>query len=247
MHTVAIVLPLYKTHPSDSEILAINNNFKILIHYTKYIIVPKGFIADEYGDIFKSNKILYLAPHWFRSLNSYNSLMLTEMFYKLFIDYDYILILQPDTLVFRDELKEWCTKGYSYIGAPWPKGKFVHPFSFRGHNFLNKLFPFLNKPKKCFVGNGGLSLRNVKKCILILQKYFLAVKFWSSQEDYFWAYYLNDNGMNFSIPSEIEASKFALELEADQYYLKNSSQLPFGCHAYERYSTDFWKKIIQNI
>lgn len=247
MYSVAIVLPIYKIKPTIEEIFAIENNFKKLNNYPKFIIAPEGFIHKEYGDILDKCKIIYLAPHWFKSLSSYNRLMLTKMFYKLFISYDYILILQSDTLVFRNELSEWCSKGYSYIGAPWPNGKFIQPYSFFGSEKIYKLLPILNRPKKCFVGNGGLSLRNVKNSIMILKKHLLAAIFWSSQEDYFWAYYCNDNGINRTTPSEIEASRFSTELEADHYYLKNGLNLPFGCHAYERYTVEFWKKIIQKM
>lgn len=243
MINVAIVVPLYKIHPSPQEILAINNNLAILKDYPKYIIAPSGFISEEYGDILKLSKIIYLAPHWFKNINSYNRLMLSKKFYKLFKNYEYILILQPDALVFHDELIEWCTKGYSYIGAPWPQGIFVHPYYFKGLNLIRKLFPFFNKPKKCYVGNGGLSLRNVKESILILQKHFLTVKLWSANEDGFWAYYFMSNDGNYSLPSEIEASRFSLELEAEQYYMKNGCKLPFGCHAYEKDNV-FWNKVL---
>ena len=239
MLTVAVVIPLYKTHPSSQEIYALNNNFTILKDYPRYIIAPLGFDITEYGDLLKTCKILYLAPHWFKSLSSYNRLMLTKMFYKLFIKYDYILILQPDALVFRDELKDWCAKGFSYIGAPWPQAKFVPPYFFHGYKMLRKILPFFNKPKKCYVGNGGLSLRNVKRSISVLQNHFFAVKIWGSQEDYFWAYYFLTDGENRSIPSEIEASKFSMELNAEQYYKNNGFQRPFGCHAYEKYNHIF--------
>ncbi len=39
-------------------------------------------------------------------------------FYKTFTAYEYILIYQLDAFVFCDALKEWCAKGYDYIGAP---------------------------------------------------------------------------------------------------------------------------------
>jgi len=88
MVNVAIVVPLYKIHPSPQEILAINNNLAILKDYPKYIIAPSGFISEEYGDILKLSKIIYLAPHWFKNLNSYNRLMLSKKFYKLFTNYE---------------------------------------------------------------------------------------------------------------------------------------------------------------
>ena len=52
-----------------------------------------------------------------------------------------------DAWVFKDELQKWCNKGYDYIGAPW----FEDYGSYEKGNRLWR------------VGNGGLSLRKVKK------------------------------------------------------------------------------------
>jgi len=238
MDQVAIVIPLYKTHPSEQELFAISNNLGILNDYPKFVIAPVGFVSDEYKGTLKSAKILYLAPYWFKNLNSYNKLMMDKSFYELFINYEYILIIQPDALVFNDEIIEWCNKGYSYIGAPWPQGKLISPYSFRGHGLIRKFLPFFNVPQKCYVGNGGLSLRNVNQSLLILKEHCFTVKLWSSQEDYFWAYYFE---LSNSIPSELIASKFSLELNADLYYNANGCVLPFGCHAFEKYDFDFLK------
>lgn len=46
--------------------------------------------------------------------------MLSAEFYERFLAWDYILLCQTDAFVFRDELADWCARGYDYIGAPWP-------------------------------------------------------------------------------------------------------------------------------
>ena len=50
----------------------------------------------------------------------YNEMMMSEKFYELFSDYEYILICHVDAWLFRNELVEWCRKGYDHVAAPWP-------------------------------------------------------------------------------------------------------------------------------
>ena len=81
--------------------------------------------------------------------------MLTRQFYEKFLNFDYILIYQTDAFIFVDKLDEWCTKGFSYVGAPWFKD-FTPPYC------TNELQ---------FVGNGGFSLRKVPHFIKVLNTF----------------------------------------------------------------------------
>ena len=243
---VAVVIPLYKEEPSEQELKAINNNLSVLNKYYKYLITPSGLYLDGYGDIIsKFDKHICLDANWFKSLNSYSRLLLSKSFYKLFLDFEYILLMQPDTFLFRDDLTKWCNKGYSYIGAPWPKGTLISSMAFLGHRTLRKWLPTFDKPKRFFVGNGGLSLRNVRDCIKLIKKHQFVAGAWYSQEDFFFAYYFMKSGKEFSMPSEKEASLFSLEQNAKQYFEENGNKLPFGCHAYERYNIDI-ESMIKN-
>lgn len=47
-------------------------------------------------------------------------MMMSEAFYQLFSDCEYILICHTDAWIFRDDLSAWCQKGYDLIAAPWP-------------------------------------------------------------------------------------------------------------------------------
>jgi len=42
-----------------------------------------------------------------------------------------------------------------------------------------------------------------------------------------------------------EALGFAFENVPEELYKLNNDQLPFGCHAYEKYSPEFWAKFIE--
>ena len=84
-------------------------------------------------------------------MEGYNELLLSENFYTTFSAFKYILIYQPDSYVFRDELMEWCKEGYDYIGAPWLEDN-DEQIKLNG------------------VGNGGFSLRNIEKFLYIFSK-----------------------------------------------------------------------------
>ena len=64
-----------------------------------------------------------------------------------------MLIVQTDAWIFKDELQKWCNMEYDYIGAPWCHlCKNVHNCNYEEV-----------ADQKSIVGNGGLSLRYIKK------------------------------------------------------------------------------------
>ena len=81
-------------------------------------------------------------------------MMFSKTFYSNYLEYEYLLIVQTDVIVISDQLKDWCDKGYSYVGAPW----------FVGFHQLKKSLMFLG------VGNGGFSLRRVEHFINVLSR-----------------------------------------------------------------------------
>jgi hypothetical protein len=64
----------------------------------------------------------------------YNRLLLDEAFYARFADHRFMLILQTDAIVLRDELDMRCAPPFDYVGATWPQGNqlFVNLGRFEG-------------------------------------------------------------------------------------------------------------------
>lgn len=53
-------------------------------------------------------------------------------------------------------------------------------------------------------------------------------------------------GHNCRVPDELEAARFSMEVNPEYLYNKVGKQLPFGCHAFEKWEYEsFWKKHIQ--
>lgn len=238
---VAVVTPIYKELFTEGERFSLQHGFKTLSAFDRIFVAPKGL---RYRDCVIADRVVSFDPRYFRNIAGYNRLMLSEEFYRSFLDYDYILIYQPDAFVFRDELLSWCAKGYVYIGAPWPGGINMHPYGFPGLNYIAEYFPFAVRTRKIFVGNGGFSLRNIRAFLDILEENRFVARTWAGNEDAYWPYYAAIQDGVSPLPDEIEASKFSLELGAEGYYRANNQLLPFGCHGWEKYSVDFWRKIM---
>ena len=138
---VVVVIPMYRENLTSSENVALSQVKHVLYDYPIYLIMPKKM---EKNNLFPELYKEFFSDEYFVSAKSYSKLMMETDFYKRFNNYKYILIYQLDAFVFSDRLKEFCALDYDYIGAPTPRSQW----------------------KYCGrIGNGGLSLRKVEKCI----------------------------------------------------------------------------------
>jgi hypothetical protein len=268
-----IIIPLYKSFNdlSTMEVASLQQSLSILHKYDFCFIGdeildyrPYQQMAGKFG---VKIKIQTFKATFFENVEGYNTLLKNLNFYKVFKDFDYMLICQLDAWVFRDELDYWCRKDYDYIGAPWFKG-WIKPDS------MNQIIG---------VGNGGFSLRNIKKTFYILRKISILKKvsnFWyftklqgilkiekilflfkkilqiKDIKNFSKAIYLivnEDIYLSQIIPSCFgdyriappeEAMKFSFEVNAAYLFKKNNNKLPFGCHAWQKYESEFWKAFI---
>ena len=284
-----IIVPVYKDFSELNELerISLKQLYQVLAKHPICLIGPSNFNWKLYL-IDAANRnvcpaIKEFKFDYFKNISGYNKLLQSTTFFKEFKKYKYLLLYQLDAYVFREELAYWCNQGYDYIGAPWTGFK----------NYKNK--PLTG------VGNGGFSLRNVRKSLqllrtlrffevlysyrflnnksiilrlpIILKKLMKAHKFESKFEkeyryfeDIFWCKgveeRLNSTDFNssilkltvrlfvrydFKIPPVEIASRFSIEAEPKKYYELNNWELPFGCHAWEKYEPEFWKEFIQAI
>lgn len=153
----AVVIPIYAEKPTKDEKASLLQCKKILGKYPIIVICPDSLDVSEYK--FLTDRYERFSNSSFKSVKTYSSLCLDVNLYKRFQEFDYILIYQPDGWVFKDELEYWCNQGFDYIGAPW----------FEGFEKADENSKMLQE-----VGNGGMSLRNVKKHIeLFKNPYFI--------------------------------------------------------------------------
>ena len=262
MKPAIVVIPLYQATPNELERLSFEQCCKALgghpiciATHTNLDIDQYKEIAIKYGvDIIKEN----FDEAFFASIAGYNRLMLSKSFYQRFHKYEYMLIYQLDAWVFRDELDEWCSKGYDYIGAPWIEKESDGVLTMAG------------------VGNGGFSLRRIQHFIDVLSykgpvrpanqinleaslknnlyKFLYSLGYQNTisyykkdstlYEDVFLSIFLSNTKLRAKIPDAKTAARFAFEKHPAFLY-SITQKLPFGCHAWLKYEYDlFWNQFI---
>ncbi len=257
---VAIAIPLYRSALSDDEQVSIRHLRRFLGEFQIYLFLPRSLAnpLKGFGEI-------HFPDRFFRSVDTYSRLLLSEDFYRRFEAYEYLLVYQLDALVFSGELLDWCSRGFDYLGAPW---------------LIDPARPELGFSR---VGNGGLSLRRVSsfldvltaknrpasrrllellttsipdlgsavsvsrlaKRAQVLRQVRRGIRWYAARytlnEDHFWADRACLFEPGFKVAPPEEALAFSFE-RAPRYCLeRNHRRLPFGCHGWWRYGRDFWE------
>lgn len=244
---VTVVIPIYKETLTRHEEISLHRCFAILKDHPIAIIRPEDISLDflrakgyKFSDIKFPN-------HYFSSISGYNRLMLSTEFYEAFISFRYILIHQGDAFVFRDDLKHWCDSGYDYIGAPWLGMTWTRKPRSLIDRILEKSSVTRMFRKTRLVGNGGFSLRKVKTSLLALKILSSHAKNFMDNEDHFWSLDAARVLPFFRTPSVKVAVGFAFELNPQGAIQLNNGNLPFGCHAWEKYDPDFLRPIFSEL
>jgi hypothetical protein len=252
-----VVVPFHRAELDESERISLRHLNHYLASYDRYLLMPRslhggpeGFDAKRFPDTF------------FESRRGYSALLLSRAFYRSFSDYDYILVYQLDSLVFSDELSQWCAKGYDYIGAVHTIGE--------------------NPP--C-AGQGGFSLRRIESFLAVLSSKVRTIepaeywqRNWSGRprterlknlprkwakyvrrlngverdirqrnaayhgwaEDWFWSLDARKYKPDFRLAPIEEGLRFAFDEDPERAFEAAERRLPFGCHGWNR-RAEFWE------
>lgn len=260
-----IVIPVYKEDLDCVEEISLNRLRKVLVddELTRwhelnedyefpdvYLVYPEGIDVSKYKAIYNKLgakeswlKFKSFDPEYFKSTATYSQLCISYNFYKAFDEYEYMLIYQLDCYLFEDKIKEWCDKGYDYVGAPILSTDC-------GWDTVKKS----QKGKKWqpYVGNGGFSLRKISTFKEVTdpegefrKEYELtdeALKVITFEDKYFF----NDiyDFYQFDIPSWKEALEFGLDMSVDIVYnYLHWEGKPMGIHSVDK-NIRWWKKVI---
>lgn len=232
---VIVVVPVYKPELNALEQYSLDQSLAALVGRKFMFIGPVNLNWDYYLLRYPQASFMGLENDFFSSIQGYNKLLLSAAFYQLFDEYEFMLILQTDAIVLRDDLAHWCAQYYDYIGAPWPDGVelFVNIGQFAGDK---------GRKVRAMVGNGGFSLRRINKCVALLQEFPDAVNYFivsGSSEDLFFSF-MAPLSVDFVLPNEITASCFSMEIKPSFYYAINGNRLPMGGHAWWKIEPQFW-------
>ncbi len=230
MEKVAVVIPIYKPSLNENEVLSLKQCLQVLGKHPILFVAPQSLDMSFLQPWKVESQVIRFDDSYFQSTKTYNQLLTSQAFYQAFLSYEYILIYQLDAYVFQDELLDWCAKSYDYIGAP----------KLRTHHIDGKT--------SCepLMMNGGLSLRRVRALLRYVRVYKLFFRTWKANEDMMFSF-AQKRAYPFrfllKLPPWQDALAFSIEQNPTRSYTV-LGKLPFGCHAWERYEPNFWKKYI---
>lgn len=264
MKDVIIVVPLYKDFSclTQNEILSLQTLNRNLGQYPICCIVPLCLQLPKYVSFFNNNNVCFqrLDQNFFNSVESYNRLCLSKDFYSRFLNYRYMLIYQLDAYVFKDELIVWINAGYDYIGAPYYYDN-NQPFDLKtwlvgnGGFSLRSVSQCYRLMKKVKLYSKLLSLAKALHVKKLIRKLLLKVNLVDlsivekvllnkCNEDVFFGIYSKDLMKGFFVAPIEKAIRFSFEAHPSVLFDLNLEELPFGCHAWERYEPEFWSRFI---
>lgn len=267
---IAVVIPVYRV-PTGTELISLRQCCKVLSRYDHCLVAPEGLDTSAFQSLWADYGLVLheerFAPQFFRGLQGYNRLCMSRDFYARFAAYDYMLIYQPDVFVFKDDVEDWCAKGYDYIAPPnvgfareqtYYSGMhlrvgvggfslrsipaFLHFFDGKGNVF--SLWHILTTPSLWIRTNwrfllfGILSLVRGNKPASVVQR-------WNGHEDDFFGGVLGVSRYALRKPAPEEAMLFGFDRFPRELYGR-TGRLPMGCHAWHKYEyEEFWKDIIE--
>lgn len=236
---VAILIPIYKQELLPLEQFSIDYSLSVMKERDCFFVAPTGLDCRYYIERYPRIQFEFFPAEYFDSIDSYNRLLLNVSFYSRYLNYEFILILQPDAILIRDDLDFWALQPFDYVGAPWPDGVELTVWRdrFRGDR---------HRRVRASVGNGGLSLRRVRKCLALINEFPETNAVFAeagTNEDSFFSL-LGLLSTDFIIPNEITASRFSMELKPEFYYAVNGGEFPMGVHAWWTVQPRFWATCI---
>ncbi|MFC5408938.1 DUF5672 family protein [Larkinella bovis] len=257
-----VVIPVYQSSLTDYEQISLTQCLRVLGTYPIIVVKPASLDITFLTGPHPQLQARSFDDAYFKSVQSYNRLMLSEEFYQAFTDFEFMLIYQLDAFVFKDELTDWCKSGYEYIGAPWLRDRdftgWADEFVF---NVKKKIAIWLDLKKDDGVtpreitslngvGNGGFSLRKVSSLLRWIRFYRRKIANYEKihahqyNEDVFWGIEINRYWPILNVPDFRTAMRFSVEFYPERAIpVYNKGQLPFGCHAWNIHGTDYWRPI----
>jgi hypothetical protein len=259
---VAVVIAhTNRTELTPTEEISLRHLRRYLGDYDKFLLIPESLDFELDGLVSK-----HFSDDFFGSIENHKKMIFSKEYYHAFDDYKYMLTYHLDALVFSNQLKEWCQKDYDYIGPPWikhedsPNAGTIYEGRVGNSGFcLKKISTFLEvlysekfafNPDEYWENNYKnkpllTRIRNLpKKYRMRSHKYNnigMELLNWGRSEERFILERLPYYYPEFRVPDVQEALKFGFETLPRHCFDINNSQLPFGCHAWERYDKAFWE------
>lgn len=239
--SIALITPTHKSNLDELELRRLHISLALNSQFPHYFVVPETLDCKSLESQFPNSKFMFFIPDYFRSVQSYNQLLLSEEFYLAFESYVNVVILQTDAFL-RKNIRPILTLGYDYIGAPWqrPFSVSIHKNEFHPNNRRHAL----KSRVKVQVGNGGLSIRNVESMIKAIRfaksrPYAPNILSGGHNEDLVLSYL--STICNFNVPDVKTAAGIFTE---NYWHPQIQIDSIFGFHALEKYNPDLENRLM---
>jgi hypothetical protein len=194
-----------REHPN---LIPVIKNFMFLLQPAGWgLVVFHGpdnerFVKDGLRDAI-SDECVHYVRMTSRNLTTgeYSAMLGAPLFWQCLLDgfkCEHALIFQCDTLLLKggDAINAFLK--YDYVGAPWPDGG------------IRAALPPNNRHVRLTVGNGGLSLRNVRAMLAIARQHPYP-QGGGVPEDVYFSHWLKVHETEYRVPTSERASEFAME------------------------------------
>ena len=270
---VAVVVPMYRDRLNSDEKISHRQLFHFLGKFDKYLVVPEslkvdldGFTIKRFRNEFFNNTVTYsallLSREFYEAFSNYSFILIYQLDALVFSDqlmewceagWDYIgapwirsadadfvdaptvgnggfslrkvesFLRVIDSEHFDAELQryQWALSGEEAPRPPAARS--------------------LTIPERVGERIARLASRGATAPTPGSSK---SSPFYGINEDYFWSFKAIKYWPDFKIAPVEDALRFSFEVEPRRCYALNHFQLPFGCHAWNRYDRKFWEPFL---
>ena len=190
------------------HLIPVIKNFMYLLQHTGWgLIVYHGpdnemFVKNGLKDAISNDQVHYVRMVQKNlTTGEYSAMVANPLFWETMwkcFNCEHALMFQTDTLLLKggDAIDSFLK--YDYVGAPWANGG------------MQAMIPPNKRYVQLAVGNGGLSLRNVRAMMAIARRHPYKSGN-DTPEDIYFAHWLKVYESDFRVPTPVEASAFAME------------------------------------
>ena len=274
MSTVAIVVPMYRNRFDSDEKISHRQLLHFLGKFDKYLVVPEslevavdGFAIKRFRDEFFRNPVTYsallLSREFYEAFRNYSFILIYQLDALVFSDqltewcelgWDYIGApwVKCKEIDFVDEPTVG-NGGFSLrrvesflrvIDSPG-FGSELARYSdvLSAASIMPRVSQGEPQPRvtQRIARRLGLSQRQRADILGISAA---ALRGYGLNEDFFWSMKAARYYADFSKASVADALRFSFEVAPRLCYEMNGRQLPFGCHAWNRYDREFWEPFL---
>jgi len=263
-----ILIFAHKPHLEWYEDISLRQCLRVLHNHPMRLVCPEGLDVSAYQRLDPELKPDFIPARWLSSIRAYNRLKILPFLYRRYVDFEYLLTYELDGFVFRDELLQWCSEGWDYIGAPWFEGWYAAGLDARPIGVGNSGFSLrrvaamlrVNRSWKLIIPARQVlrewrinrrmtprSMLGVVRRLIASNNFFAPFNDYEGNEDWFWGVVAANRFPWLHIAPYDVAKHFSFETHPGRLFDECDGELPFGCHRWMDNNLAFWRAKIGDL